>query len=80
MSSFVLRLPEDLKEKAAEQAAAAGVSLNQFIAIAVASRVGAQAQAVQYFRARSRRSSADRAKAILARTGQANPPRSDDEL
>ncbi len=43
MSVFALRLPEDLKETAASQADAAGISLNQFIAVAVASRVGAQA-------------------------------------
>ena len=37
MSVFALRLPEDLKDKAASQAAEAGISLNQFIATAVGS-------------------------------------------
>jgi hypothetical protein len=40
MSSFPLRLPDDLKERAAAQAEAAGVSLNQYIATVLASRVG----------------------------------------
>jgi predicted HicB family RNase H-like nuclease len=39
--SFPLRLPEDLKDMAAKQAAGAGVSLNQFIATALAARIGA---------------------------------------
>lgn len=80
MSVFALRLPEDLKEKAAAQAEAAGISLNQYIAIAVASRVGAQAEAERYFVARASRTPAGRAKAIFARAGTANPPRPDDEI
>jgi hypothetical protein len=78
MSVFALRLPEDLKEKAAAQAATAGVSLNQFIALALASRVGAQAEAERYFAARASRTTPGRAKAILARAGVGNPPRPDD--
>lgn len=34
MSVFALRLPEDLKAQAAEQAEKAGLSLNQYIASA----------------------------------------------
>ncbi len=78
MSVFALRLPADLKEKAAAQAATAGVSLNQFIAVALASRVGAQAEAERYFAARAARTTPGRAKAILARAGVGNPPRPDD--
>ena len=80
MSAFVLRLPDDLKEKAAAQAAEAGVSLNQFIAVAVASRVGAQAEAERYFKGRASRTSTDRAKAILERSGRGNAQRPDDDL
>jgi predicted HicB family RNase H-like nuclease len=47
MSVFALRLPDELKEKAAEQAAEAGISLNQYIAVALAARLGAQAQAMR---------------------------------
>jgi hypothetical protein len=80
MSVFALRLPEELKEKAAAQAAEAGVSLNQYIAVAIASRVGAQAEAARYFAARGARAVPGRAKAILARAGIGNPPRDDDRI
>ena len=55
MTSFLLRLPEDLKEKASAQAAKAGLSLNQCIPIALASRVGAESEAGRYFAARAAR-------------------------
>ncbi|MBW8724249.1 MAG: toxin-antitoxin system HicB family antitoxin [Inquilinus limosus] len=80
MSVFPLRLPDDLKDKAAAQAAEAGVSLNQFIAVAVASRVGAQAEAERYFAARAARVVPGRAKAILEKAGIGNPPRADDQI
>lgn len=80
MSVFPLRLPDDLKDKAAAQAADAGVSLNQFIAVAVASRVGAQAEAERYFAARAARVVPGRAKAILEKAGIGNPPRADDQI
>lgn len=80
MSSFPLRLPDDLKERAAEQAEAAGVSLNQYIATALAVRVGAQAEAERYFAARAARARPGRARDILARAGQQRPPVRGDEL
>ncbi|WP_342235328.1 toxin-antitoxin system HicB family antitoxin [Inquilinus sp. OTU3971] len=80
MSVFPLRLPDDLKDKAAAQAAEAGVSLNQFIAVAVASRVGAQAEAERYFAARAARVVPGRAKAILEKAGIGNQPRADDQI
>ena len=80
MSSFPLRLPEDLKEKATEQAEAAGVSLNQYIAAALASRVGAQAEAERYFAARAKRVTRGKAKAILANAGKRSKPRPEDRL
>lgn len=80
MSSFPLRLPDDLKERAAEQAEAAGVSLNQYIATALAVRVGAQAEAERYFAARVARARPGRARDILARAGQQRPPVRGDEL
>ncbi len=80
MSSFSLRLPDDLKERAAAQAEAAGVSLNQYIATVLASRVGAQAEAEHSFAARASRATPGRARGILARAGRGNPPRPGDEL
>ncbi|MBF0305083.1 MAG: toxin-antitoxin system HicB family antitoxin [Alphaproteobacteria bacterium] len=79
MSTFPLRLPDDLKERAAAQAAEVGVSLNQYIALAVATRVGAQAEAERYFAARRARATRGRAKEILAKAGT-RPPRPDDLL
>lgn len=40
--AYPLRLPASLKKAAAELAASAGVSLNQFIAAAVAEKVGSR--------------------------------------
>ena len=80
MSSFPLRLPDDLKELAAAQAKASGVSLNQYIATVLASRVGAQVEAERSFAARAKRAVPGQARAILARVGQGNPPRPGDEL
>jgi predicted transcriptional regulator len=80
MTSFPLRLPDDLKERAAAQAEAVGVSLNQYIATAVAARVGAQAEAERYFAARAARAQPGRARAILARAGQGRAPAEGDEL
>jgi hypothetical protein len=80
MSSFPLRLPDDLKERAVAQAEAAGVSLNQYIATAIAARVGAQAEAERYFTARAARAKPGRAREILARAGQGRGPRPGDEV
>lgn len=80
MSVFALRLPDDLKDKAAVQAAKAGVSLNQFIAVAVASRVGAQAEAERYFAARAAHVVPGRAKAVLVRAGADTPPPAEDQI
>ncbi|MFM2041878.1 MAG: hypothetical protein RLY86_454 [Pseudomonadota bacterium] len=78
MTVFPLRLPEDLKAAAAEQAAKAGISLNQYIALAVAGRVSAQAEAERVFAVRAARAIPGRAKEILARAGTGNEPRPDD--
>ncbi len=75
-----LRLPEDLRDVAARQAAQSGVSLNLFLATAVASRVGAQAEAERYLSARGSRTTAARAKALLQRLGTAGEVRNGDRL
>jgi hypothetical protein len=80
MSSFPLRLPDDLKEQAAAQAEAAGVSLNQYIAVAIAARVGAQAEADRYFAARATRAAPGQARMVLARAGKRSEPRPGDRL
>ena len=80
MSVFALRLPEDLKEMAATKAAEAGLSLNQYIALAVATRVGAQVEADRYFATRAARAVPGRAKSLLTKAGLNTPPRDDDRL
>jgi hypothetical protein len=80
MTSFPLRLPDDLKAKASAQAARAGVSLNQYIALTLASRVGAQAEAERYFTARAARAKPGQARAILAKSGRRKTPRHSDRL
>lgn len=80
IASFPLRIPVELKEAAAEQASASGVSMNQFIATAIATHVGATAEAERYFATRARRGAPGRAKAVLKRAGKGNKPRRGDEI
>jgi hypothetical protein len=78
--SFPLRLPEELKNIAMEQAAEAGVSLNQYISVALALRVGAKSEAERYFAARATRSSRGRARQILEKAGRLETPNANDCL
>ena len=75
-----LRLPQDMKEAAMRQASISGVSMNLFVATAVAARVGAQAEAQRYFTARGARTTSARAKALLMRLGTPDVLRDDDRL
>ncbi len=52
-SSYPLKLPTSVKNAAAELARQDGVSLNQFIAAAVAEKVGSMRTAQEYLRARA---------------------------
>jgi len=74
------RLPKDLKDAAMRQAAESGISMNLFVATAVAARVGARAEAVRYFTARGSRTTLARAKALLMRLGTPGAVRDDDRL
>ena len=74
------RLPEDLKDAAARQAAESGISMNLYVATAVAARVGARAEAERYFTARGSRTTPARAKALLMRLGTPDAVREDDRL
>ena len=74
MSTFPLRIPDDLKQAAAAQAEASGVSLNHYVATVLATGIGARAEAERYFAARGTRAVRGRAKGILARSGLDNPP------
>jgi len=76
--TFPLSLPESIRRAAEDLARQDGVSLNQFVATAVAEKVSALHTAT-YFRRRAAR--ADRAKfdQVLARLGSP-PPRQGDEI
>lgn len=78
MSSFPLRIPEDLKQEAAAQAEAVGMSLNQYIATALASRVRAEANMEPHLSARGRCTLSSQEAEILARSDLDNPPRDND--
>ena len=80
MTTFPLRLTEELKAIATAQAARAGVSLNQYIATVLAAHVGAQAEAERMFAARAARARSGTARAILARGGKRRRPRVGDRL
>jgi len=76
--SFPLRLPESIKRAAQDLAREDGVSLNQFIATAVAEKVSALSTAT-YFRSRAARADRARFDEVLARLGSL-PPREGDEV
>jgi hypothetical protein len=75
MTTFPLRLTEELKAIASAQAARAGVSLNQYIATVLAAHVRAQAEAERMFAARAARGRPGTARAILAQAGKRRRPR-----
>ena len=75
-----LRLPEDLRDAAAHQAAQRGVSLNLFLATAVAARVGAKAEAQRHLTARGSRTTPQRARALLQQMGTPGMLRKEDRL
>jgi HicB family len=74
------RLPQDLKDAAMRQAAESGISMNLFVATAVAARVGARAEAQRYFMARGSRTTPARAMALLMRLAAPGAVREDDRL
>ena len=53
-STYPLKLPSSIKKAAAELAASDGVSLNQFIAAAVAEKVGSLRTAREFLNSRAR--------------------------
>jgi hypothetical protein len=74
--TFPLRLPESIRRAAEGLAREDGVSLNQFIATAVAEKVSALNTAT-YFRARTARADRARFDQILGRLGSLRPREGD---
>ena len=77
-ATYPLKLPASIKTAAAKLAKEDGVSLNQWIAAAVAEKVGAVETAAQFFKRRAGRA---KPKDLLwfLDNAPAKPPRSDDE-
>jgi uncharacterized protein (DUF1778 family) len=75
-----LRLSEEMKDAVMRQASKSGISMNLFVATAVAVRVGAQSEAERYFRARGSRTTQKRAMALLNRLGTPGELRDDDRI
>ena len=77
MSALSLRLPESLHRQVRELAEREDISINQFIATAVAEKMSALLT-VEYLEARARRGSPTHLRAILGRVPDV-PPVSGDE-
>ena len=77
--TYPLKLPASIKEAAARLAKADGVSLNQWIASAVAQKVGAVDTAADFLKRRAGIASAADFSAVLDRVPAATPE-ADDEL
>ncbi len=72
MSALSLRLPKYLHEQLAELAQKEGISVNQFIMLAVAEKIAA-ISAVEYLEKRARRGSRERFLEILNRAPDVEP-------
>ncbi|WP_396433090.1 pilus assembly protein HicB [Limnohabitans sp.] len=77
-STYPLRLPRSIKAAAENLARAEGISMNQFIATAVAEKLSALSTA-DFFVQRAHRAQPDALDKILNRLG-GEPPRLGDEL
>jgi hypothetical protein len=78
-ASYPLKLPHSLKTAAARLAKEDGVSLNQWIATAVAQKVGAVETAAEFFRRRADGHSLDAFDALL-NSAPHGPVEAGDEL
>jgi hypothetical protein len=72
MSTLSLRLPESLHKKVKELAREEGISINQFIATAVAEKMSALLTE-EYLEERARRGSRERYDAALAQVADVEP-------
>ncbi len=78
-STYPLKLPVSIKRAAQRLAKEDGVSLNQWIAVAVAQKVGVVETAAEFFGKRSEGGSLQGLREALARV-PANPPDEQDRL
>ncbi len=76
--AYPLKLPASIKTAAARLAKEDGVSLNQWIASAVAQKVGAVETAAEFFRRRAEGASLEDFDAVLAHATNGPPPPGDE--
>lgn len=77
-ATYPLKLPASVKAAAARLAREDGVSLNQWIASAVAQKVGAVETAAAFFQRRAAGAKPDDLSAILARVPDRDPDTGDE--
>lgn len=77
-ATYPLKLPASIKAAAARLAREDGVSLNQWIAAAVAQKVGAVETAAEFFKRRGERAKPGDLCAILARVPDRTPDPGDE--
>ncbi len=78
LTTYPLRLPRSIREGVERMSKQDGVSINQFVSIAVAEKL-AMMQAQVYFAERGARANVTEFTALMQRSGGA-PPREGDEL
>ena len=72
MSTLSLRLPRSIHEQVKELARSEGVSMNQFIALALAEKI-ASLQTVNYLEERAKRGSREKLLSVLAKAPEVEP-------
>lgn len=76
MSALSLRLPKSLHEQLRELAQEEGISVNQFVMLAVAEKVAALST-IEYLEKRAKRGSREKFLEILSRVPDVEPDKSD---
>ena len=76
MSALSLRLPKSLHEQLRELAQEDGISVNQFIVLAVAEKV-ASISTIEYLQKRAKRGSREKLLAVLDKAPDLEPDESD---
>jgi hypothetical protein len=77
-STYPLKLPVSIKREAQRLAKEDGVSLNHWISVAVAQKIGAVDTAAEFFKRRGERGSPERLRAFLDRVPDRAPDPGDE--
>jgi hypothetical protein len=72
MSALSLRLPKSMYEQMRELSQEEGISMNQFVLLAIAEKI-ATLMTVEYLEARAKRGSREKFLAVLAKAPDAEP-------